>query len=84
MLTEEEFEFVYNLEEELGPLSATEESVDVKEKPAANGDQQATDTAPQELVSKLEPVNDSVPPREEAATSEQAAGDDFIPSVKAS
>jgi hypothetical protein len=84
MLTEEEFEFVYNLEEDLGPLSATEESVDVKEKPAVNGDQQTTGAAPQELVSKLEPVNDAVPPQEEAATSEQAAGDDFIPSVKAS
>jgi hypothetical protein len=84
MLTEEEFEFVYNLEEDLGPLSGTEESVDVKEKPAVNGDQQTTGAAPQELVSKLEPVNDAVPPQEEAATSEQAAGDDFIPSVKAS
>jgi hypothetical protein len=83
MLTEEEFEFVYNLEEDLGPLSATEENVDVKE-PAANSDQQTSGTAPQELVSKLEPVNDAVAPQEEAATSEQAAGDDFIPSVKAS
>ena len=83
MLTEEEFEFVYNLEEDLGPLTAPEESV-VAEQNAAEDHQQPPDALPQELVSKLEPVNEVRPPQEDAATSEQAAGEDFIPSIKAS
>jgi hypothetical protein len=83
MLTEEEFEFVYNLEEDLGPLTAPEENV-VAEQNAAEDHQQPPDALPQELVSKLEPVNEVRPPQEDAATSEQAAGEDFIPSIKAS
>jgi hypothetical protein len=81
MLTEEEFEFVYNLEEDLGPLAAPDENV-VFQKPES--DQPAPESASRELVSKLEPVSEARSPQEEAATSEQAAGEDFIPSVKAS
>ena len=83
MLTEEEFEFVYNLEEDLGPLNAPEKSVAEPVK-TADDDQLPSGPAPRELVSKLEPVNEIRPPQEEAATSEQAAGEDFIPSIKAS
>ena len=83
MLTEEEFEFVYNLEEDLGPLTAPEEASPVKEK-AEGSDQPSSDSASRELVSRLEPVSEAPPPQEEAATSEQATGEDFIPSVKAS
>lgn len=85
MLTEEEFEFVYNLEEDLGPLTAPEETSAVKEKEKAEGsDQPSSDSASRELVSRLEPVSEAPAPQEEAATSEQATGEDFIPSVKAS
>jgi hypothetical protein len=83
MLTEEEFEFVYNLEEDLGPLTAPEENVGAEQN-ALEDHQQPSDALPQELVSKLEPVNEVRPPQEDAATSEQAAGEDFIPSIKAS
>lgn len=83
MLTEEEFEFVYNLEEDLGPLTATEENAAVNER-TEKGDQPSSDFASRELVSRLEPVTETRPPQEEAVTPEQAAGDDFIPSVKAS
>lgn len=88
MLTEEEFEFVYNLEEDLGPLSVWEGA-----SAAANSEHPSADAAvarepqaapaPPEIVSKLTPVSDSPAPKEEAATPEQAAGNQFIPSVKA-
>lgn len=88
MLTEEEFEFVYNLEEDLGPLSVRDEA------PApATSDGGSADTGvahePQtvsqrpEIVSKLTPVPDLPAPKEDAATLEQAAGNEFVPSVKA-
>lgn len=83
MLTEEEFEFVYNLEEDLGPLIAPEETSAVTEK-TEGSDQPSPDSASRELVSRLEPVSEAPAPQEEAATSEQATGEDFIPSVKAS
>jgi hypothetical protein len=85
MLTEEEFEFVYNLEADLGPLGAPERATDhakAAEREAVNESGAAQNT--QELVSKLEPVNDSAAPKEDAATAEQASTSDFIPSVKAS
>jgi len=87
MLTEEEFEFVYNLEEDLGPLMVPDEA-----SAAANRHHRSADTAvpqeqaapaPPEIVSKLTPVTDSQAPKEDAATLEQAAGNQFIPSVKA-
>ena len=82
MLTEEEFEFVYNLEAGLGPLSAGEA---IKNQPASPKARETSAPAGNrsELVTKLEPVNDSAPPREDAATPEQASTSDFIPSVKA-
>lgn len=82
MLSEEEFEFVYTLDGDLGLLTAPEE----KTAPSLTAEPEAQ-TAPAptpELVSKLAPVDDSPPPQEEAATTEQADGNDFIPSVKAS
>jgi hypothetical protein len=84
MLTEEAFEFVYNLEADLGPLSAPELAKEqATEQVAANGPGAAAQESP-ELVSKLEPVRDSAAPKEDAATAEQASTTDFIPSVKAS
>lgn len=82
MLTEEEFEFVYNLESDLGPLSApqTRQSTEALPESAEYG---ARDAAP-ELVTRLEPVEDKPAPQEYAATPQQASGEDFIPSVKAS
>lgn len=83
MLTEEEFEFVYTLESDLGPLSASEPTKDEPERPKARSESGAPAENPPELVSKLEPVYDSAAPKEDAATAEQATSD-FIPSVKAS
>lgn len=82
MLTEEEFEFVYNLEADLGPLNASEAIKAEPERPKAGSESSAPAENPPELVSKLEPVNDSAAPKEDAATAEQATSD-FIPSVKA-
>jgi Helix-turn-helix domain len=75
LLTEEEFEFVYNLDDELGPLSPPEEKAALAEAPTAHPKTEAS----QELVSKLAPVEEAQPPKEDAITP-----DDFIPSVKAS
>ena len=84
MLTEEEFEFVYNLEADLGPLSAPEiANQQPKQEVVANGSETGIQESP-ELVSKLEPVNDFAAPKEDASTAEQASTSDFIPSVKAS
>lgn len=86
MLTEEEFEFVYNLEDDLGTLNGPEQPQEQENRDAqaalSAGDQPQAMPGP-EIVSKLEAVHDSPPPKEEAATPEQVAGDDFIPSVKA-
>jgi hypothetical protein len=88
MLTEEEFEFVYNLEEDLGPLIVPDEAdaaASSETKPAdapVVQEPQAIAGQP-EIVSKLTPVPDSPAPKEDAATLEQAAGNQFIPSVKA-
>ena len=75
MLTEQEFEFVYNLDDDLRPLSAPEEKLAIAELPT----EQPKTEASQELVSKLAPVEEAEPPKEDAVTP-----DDFIPSVKAS
>lgn len=84
MLTEEEFEFVYNLEGDLGPLSAPEQKIkpDMQASQSTQEDTTAA-PAPPELVSRLAPVEDLKPAKEDAATPEQASGDDFIPTVKA-
>jgi hypothetical protein len=84
MLTEEEFEFVYNLEADLGPLSAPEPGKQQDQKAAAANKAGPPPQESLELVSKLEPVNDSAAPKEDAVTAEQASTSDFIPSVKAS
>jgi hypothetical protein len=82
MLTEEEFEFVYTLDSDLGPLCAPEakSAPEAKAEPAVR----PAESAAPELVSKLTPVEDTPPPQEEAATAEQAQGEDFIPTIKAS
>ncbi len=86
-LSEEEFEFVYNLEDDLGPLSAPE-SMPAQPKAAAEPQTQepATSEAHEapELVSKLTPVEEAPPPPEVAAINQQAAEEEFIPSIKAS
>jgi hypothetical protein len=82
MLTEEEFEFVYTLDSDLGPLSAPEakSAPEVGSKPAGP----PVESPAPELVSTLTPVEETPPPQEEAATAEQAGGEDFIPTIKAS
>jgi hypothetical protein len=82
MLSEEEFEFVYTLDADLGPLSVPDE----KSAPGVTAEQPASEparAAAPELVSTLAPVDDTPAPPEDAATTEQADGEDFIPSVKA-
>jgi len=81
MLTEEEFEFVYTLDSDLGPLSTPEEKSAPEVTPEPAG--RPTESAAPELVSKLAPVEDTPPPQEEAATAEQVQGEDFIPTIKA-
>lgn len=104
-LTEDEFEFVYNLDADLGSLAVPEtkpatESKRVLVGEANKGRQSeeelrmekekeeessgAAAEPPLELVSKLSPAAESVPPQEFAATAQQAEGEDFIPSVKVS
>ena len=81
LLTEEEFEFVYNLDEDLGSLSAPEPEIS-REQPKRR--EQANSDAAPELVSKLAPANETPAPKEEAVTPEQVDGEDFIPTIKAS
>jgi hypothetical protein len=86
-LSEEEFEFVYNLEDDLGQLSAPENE---KIKPEAAAQPQTQEPAQSEaaaapeLVSKLIPVEEAPPPQQVAVINEQAAEEEFIPSIKAS
>ena len=86
-LSEEEFEFVYNLEDDLGPLSAPE---NVNREPEAAAEPQTQEPAQSEapaapeLVSQLTPVEEAPPPQQIAVTNEQAAEEEFIPSIKAS
>ena len=78
VLTEEDFEFVRDLESELADLQAHLRSGN----DAVEQDASATTPATAELVSRLAPVDERNPAPEEAATPEQAH-DDFIPSTKA-
>jgi predicted transcriptional regulator len=82
MLSEEEFEFVYTLDSDLGELSAPE--VKTASGVAAESPGKPVNGPAPELVSTLAPVDDTPPPQEEAATTEQADGEDFIPTIKAS
>jgi hypothetical protein len=81
LLTEEEFEFVYTLDADLGPLPAPEEKT-ASGVTAERASEPAKGPAP-ELVSRLAPVEDTPAPQEEAATAEQAGSNDFIPTIKA-
>jgi hypothetical protein len=86
LLTEEEFEFVYNFEADLGPLCAPEGASETQTAASAAGNPErevAAAPAAPELVTKLSPTQDSAPPQEFTATPEELAGEDFIPSVKA-
>jgi predicted transcriptional regulator len=80
-LSEEEFEFAYALEADLGALSVPAEAMAEPRKPEAA--KQTESGEHNELVSKLAPVEESQPAEEFAATTEQASGEEFIPSVKA-
>jgi hypothetical protein len=85
-LSEEEFEFVYNLKDDLGPL-ADPESANQKPEAAAKPQTQepAESEAPApELVSQLTPVEDAPPTPQLPVNHEPAAGEEFIPSMKAS
>jgi hypothetical protein len=83
LLTEEEFEFVYNLDDDLGPLAGPEEKAVAKGSVNQLNDDQPSAPAVPGLVSKLAPVDEEAPGKEEAVTTEQVEGDDFIPSIKA-
>jgi hypothetical protein len=87
-LAEEEFEFVFNLDADLGPLGLPEAQAPDKqhqtltapavEQPLAEGRTSATP----ELVSKLSPIDPVKPAQEFAATEQEAGGEDFIPSIR--
>lgn len=81
-LSEEEFEFAYALESDLGPLSVPAESLPAVAAPVKQPSDGTGSGEQGGLVSKLAPIEDSQPASEDAATPEQA--EDFIPSVKAS
>ncbi len=86
-LSEEEFEFVYNLEDDLGPLSAPESApaqTEAAAQPQTQEPVQSEAPAAPELVSQLTPVEEAPPPQQIAVTNEQAAEEEFIPSIKAS
>lgn len=85
VLTEEDFEFVRDLEHDLADLKVGDhapvhEPSPVTEEIAAAEKAQPKDGA--ELVSKLAPVPDSPPASEEAVTAEQAHDNEFMPGVK--
>jgi hypothetical protein len=95
LLTEEEFEFVYNLDADLGPLALPEgkslaQNTPAQEEPAQenrsplNQNSPASPVAsqPAELVTRLSPTQESAPPEEFATTPQQAGSEDFIPSIK--
>jgi hypothetical protein len=94
-LSEDEFEFVYNLDADLGPLAiaegrqgfdrkSKEDSGDPKPDELASTKSDAIPhaSAPPELVTRLSPLNDATPPPEFATTAQEASGEDFIPSIK--
>jgi hypothetical protein len=86
-LSEEEFEFVYNLDDDLGPLAAPENTLAQKEaaaEPHTQEPEQSEAPAAPELVSKLTPVEEAPLPPQVAPINQQAAEEEFIPSIKAS
>ncbi|HYG99615.1 MAG TPA: hypothetical protein VD837_10830 [Terriglobales bacterium] len=83
VLTEDDFEFVRDLEADLSDLKVQMPAA-AQEVPLGQEIEAATsEPPPQELVSRLAPVNDEPPAPEEATTEEQAqnAGD-FMPGGK--
>jgi len=94
-LAEEEFEFVFNLDSELGPLNVSQQSKasqdqeqkerKEQDKPSGPAEQPSTESkagAPVQLVTKLASLDATKAPPEFAATEQQADGEDFIPSVR--
>jgi hypothetical protein len=85
LLTEDEFEFVYTLDSDLGTLALPEVKPVAHEKPSLDDNRPAASpatSAAAELVTRLSPTQESAPPQEFAATPQEAGGEDFIPSVK--
>ncbi len=87
-LAEDEFEFVFNLDADLGPLGLPEAHAAEKQDkpPTVPGEEQpsAETKTPVagELVSKLSPLDPVLPAQEFATTEQEANGEDFIPSVR--
>jgi hypothetical protein len=84
-LAEEEFEFVFNLDTDLGPLLVPEGHVSEKEKPVIGEVQLSSEgkaVLPAQLVTKLSPLDAARPAQEFAATEQQASGEEFIPTVR--
>lgn len=84
-LAEEEFEFVFNLDSDLGPLCVPEGQVSEKEKSVDGEDHSAAEgktPLPAQLVTKLSPLDAAKSPQEFATTEQEASGEDFIPSVR--
>jgi hypothetical protein len=78
VLTEDEFEFVRDLERDLKDMTVHLPSSEV-----AHADPVTTEEAPVDLVVALTPTVEKTPPAEEAATPAQAGDPDaFVPSVK--
>jgi len=78
VLTEDEFEFVRDLERDL-----TDMTVHLPSSEVAHADPVTTEEAPVDLVVALTPTVEKTPPAEEAATPAQAGDPDaFVPSVK--
>ena len=87
-LAEEEFEFVFNLDADLGPLGLPEaHAAEKQDKPlTVPGQEQpsAETNVPvvPELVSKLSPLDPVKPAQEFATTEQEASGEEFIPSIR--
>ena len=82
VLTEEDFEFVRDLDADLADFEAH-----LRQETAGNVTEETGEQneAPRvaEIVSKLTPVSDEQPAPEQAATNEQAqTSDDFVPSIR--
>ena len=83
LLSEEEFDFAYSLESDLGLLNAPIEPAQLQEKESptpTSADHQPTTATPNELVSRLSPANESQP----EDLSHQSEEEKLVPSVKAS
>jgi hypothetical protein len=78
VLSEEDFEFVRDLEADLGDFEAH-----LRQEASVSDTESASTAGPQELVTKLAPVSGERPASEQAATVEQAqSAADFMPSTR--